>query len=114
MDSTISCRELGAHFQTEFVACPSCGRTLFDLQNHPSGQRSDWSSQRSNHCSNGMHVHGGEMADADFGYVGCVRQIDLRGKRSVNHPSEKTKQLTASLISYKKKANGSIPDQPHP
>jgi (E)-4-hydroxy-3-methylbut-2-enyl-diphosphate synthase len=58
--------------KTEFVACPSCGRTLFDLQSVTQNIRS-----RTDHLKGvtiaimGCIVNGpGEMADADFGYVG--------------------------------------------
>ncbi|MEM1221776.1 MAG: (E)-4-hydroxy-3-methylbut-2-enyl-diphosphate synthase [Verrucomicrobiota bacterium] len=58
--------------KTEFVACPSCGRTLFDLQTVTQTIRA-----RTNHLKGvtiavmGCIVNGpGEMADADFGYVG--------------------------------------------
>lgn len=58
--------------KTEFVACPSCGRTLFDLQSTTRKIRS-----ATGHLKGvtiavmGCIVNGpGEMADADFGYVG--------------------------------------------
>jgi len=58
--------------KTEFVACPSCGRTLFDLQATTQRIRA-----RTGHLQGvkiaimGCIVNGpGEMADADFGYVG--------------------------------------------
>ncbi len=58
--------------KTEFVACPSCGRTLFDLQSTTQKIRG-----RTDHLKGvtiaimGCIVNGpGEMADADFGYVG--------------------------------------------
>ena len=58
--------------KTEFVACPSCGRTLFDLQSVTQRIRS-----QTDHLKGvtiaimGCIVNGpGEMADADFGYVG--------------------------------------------
>jgi (E)-4-hydroxy-3-methylbut-2-enyl-diphosphate synthase len=58
--------------RTEYVACPSCGRTLFDLQETTARIRS-----RTSHLKGvkiaimGCVVNGpGEMADADFGYVG--------------------------------------------
>jgi len=57
---------------TEFISCPSCGRTLFDLEETTARIR-----QRTGHLSGvkiaimGCIVNGpGEMADADFGYVG--------------------------------------------
>lgn len=58
--------------KTEYISCPSCGRTLFDLQETTARIRS-----RTNHLKGvkiaimGCIVNGpGEMADADFGYVG--------------------------------------------
>src|SRR5206468_10569280 len=58
--------------KTEFVSCPSCGRTLFDLQS-----TTERIAARTNHLKGvkiaimGCVVNGpGEMADADFGYVG--------------------------------------------
>lgn len=58
--------------KTEYISCPSCGRTLFDLQETTNKIR-----KRTNHLKGvkiaimGCIVNGpGEMADADFGYVG--------------------------------------------
>ena len=58
--------------KTEYISCPSCGRTLFDLQKVTSEIRS-----KTNHLKGvkigimGCIVNGpGEMADADYGYVG--------------------------------------------
>ena len=66
--------------KTEYVSCPSCGRTLFDLQEVTEQIR-----QRTGHLPGvsiaimGCIVNGpGEMADADFGYVGgAPGKIDL-------------------------------------
>jgi (E)-4-hydroxy-3-methylbut-2-enyl-diphosphate synthase len=59
-------------FKTDYVACPSCGRTLFNLQTVTARIK-----QRTEHLKGvkiaimGCIVNGpGEMADADFGYVG--------------------------------------------
>ena len=59
-------------FKTDYVACPSCGRTLFDLQSVTARIKA-----RTEHLKGvkiaimGCIVNGpGEMADADFGYVG--------------------------------------------
>ncbi|PVH24838.1 (E)-4-hydroxy-3-methylbut-2-enyl-diphosphate synthase [Sphingobacterium corticibacter] len=59
--------------KTEYISCPSCGRTLFDLQDTTQMIR-----QRTNHLKGlkiaimGCIVNGpGEMADADYGYVGA-------------------------------------------
>ena len=78
--------------KTEYISCPSCGRTLFDLQETTAKIRSV-----THHLKGvkiaimGCIVNGpGEMADADFGYVGSgVGKITLyRGKdvvkRNVN------------------------------
>ena len=58
--------------KAEFISCPSCGRTLFDLQETTANIR-----QRTNHLKGvkiaimGCIVNGpGEMADAHYGYVG--------------------------------------------
>jgi (E)-4-hydroxy-3-methylbut-2-enyl-diphosphate synthase len=73
--------------KTEYISCPSCGRTLFDLQETTSKIRNV-----TNHLKGlkiavmGCIVNGpGEMADADFGYVGSgVGKITLyRGKEVV-------------------------------
>jgi len=73
--------------KTEYISCPSCGRTLFDLQETTAKIRS-----RTNHLKGvkiaimGCIVNGpGEMADADFGYVGSgVGKITLyKGKEVV-------------------------------
>lgn len=73
--------------KTEYIACPSCGRTLFDLVEVTNKIRS-----RTNHLKGikigimGCIVNGpGEMADADYGYVGSgVGKITLyRGQKVV-------------------------------
>ena len=73
--------------KTEYISCPSCGRTLFDLQETTAKIRS-----RTNHLKGlkigimGCIVNGpGEMADADYGYVGVgVGKITLyKGKEVV-------------------------------
>lgn len=73
--------------KTDFISCPSCGRTLFDLQEVSKRIRS-----RTAHLPGvkiaimGCIVNGpGEMADADFGYVGSKPgMIDLYvGKQCV-------------------------------
>ena len=58
--------------KTEFISCPSCGRTLFDLESTTAAIK-----ERTAHLKGlkiavmGCVVNGpGEMADADFGYVG--------------------------------------------
>jgi len=66
--------------KTEFIACPSCGRTLFNLQEVTQRIRSQTSHLPGVKIAiMGCIVNGpGEMADADFGYVGSGRdKIDL-------------------------------------
>lgn len=78
--------------KTEYISCPSCGRTLFDLQETTAKIRNV-----TNHLKGvkiaimGCIVNGpGEMADADFGYVGSgVGKITLyRGKEVVKRNIE--------------------------
>ena len=66
--------------KTEYISCPSCGRTLFDLQEVTARIRS-----KTQHLKGlkigvmGCIVNGpGEMADADYGYVGTgIKKISL-------------------------------------
>lgn len=80
--------------KTEYISCPSCGRTLFDLQETTAKIRN-----ATNHLKGvkiaimGCIVNGpGEMADADFGYVGSgPGKITLYKNKDVvkkNVPSE--------------------------
>jgi (E)-4-hydroxy-3-methylbut-2-enyl-diphosphate synthase len=59
--------------KTEFISCPSCGRTLFDLQETTARIKSKTSHLKGLKIAiMGCIVNGpGEMADADFGYVGA-------------------------------------------
>jgi (E)-4-hydroxy-3-methylbut-2-enyl-diphosphate synthase len=90
--------------KTEFISCPSCGRTLFDLQETTARIKA-----RTGHLKGvkiaimGCVVNGpGEMADADFGYVGAgPGKIHLyRGKEVVKKsiPSETADQELEALI----------------
>jgi (E)-4-hydroxy-3-methylbut-2-enyl-diphosphate synthase len=90
--------------KTEYISCPSCGRTLFDLQETTSMIRS-----RTSHLKGlkigimGCIVNGpGEMADADYGYVGSgPGRITLYRGRDVvkrNVPSAKAVDELIGLI----------------
>lgn len=90
--------------KTEYISCPSCGRTLFDLQETTAKIRA-----RTAHLKGvkigimGCIVNGpGEMADADYGYVGTgIGKITLyKGKEVVkrNIPSETAVDELISLI----------------
>ena len=89
---------------TEFISCPSCGRTLFDLE-----EVTDRIRARTGHLEGvklaimGCIVNGpGEMADADFGYVGSgPGRINLYvGKRLVerNVPEAEAEDRLVELI----------------
>ena len=72
--------------KTEYISCPSCGRTLFDLQNTTAKIR-----EATGHLKGlkiavmGCIVNGpGEMADADYGYVGSgVGKVTLYKKKDI-------------------------------
>ena len=72
--------------KTEYIACPSCGRTLFDLQ-----ETTEMIRKRTEHLKRlkiavmGCIVNGpGEMADADYGYVGSgVDKITLYKEKEI-------------------------------
>ena len=94
--------------KTEFISCPSCGRTMFDLQTTVQQVKA-----ATNHLTHlkigvmGCVVNGpGEMADADYGYVGAARHsISLyKGKVCIerNIPEEEAIPRLVALI----KANG--------
>jgi (E)-4-hydroxy-3-methylbut-2-enyl-diphosphate synthase len=91
--------------KTEYISCPSCGRTLFDLQETTTRIRS-----RTHHLKGvkiaimGCIVNGpGEMADADFGYVGSgPGKITLyKGKEIVKRNLD-SEQAVDELISLLK------------
>ncbi len=89
---------------TEFISCPGCGRTMFDLQT--TVRRVKEATQHLRHLKIGVMgcvVNGpGEMADADYGYVGAARhKISLyRGKECVekNIPEEDAIERLLGLI----------------
>jgi len=89
---------------TEYIACPSCGRTLYDIE-----QTLGQIKARTSHLKNlrigvmGCIVNGpGEMADADYGYVGAgPGRITLyRGREIVerNIPQEEALDRLVELI----------------
>lgn len=90
--------------KTEFIACPSCGRTLFDLQTTTARIKKITSHLKGVKIAiMGCIVNGpGEMADADFGYVGGgPNKIHLYvGKECVekNIPQEEADGRLVELI----------------
>lgn len=98
--------------KTEFISCPGCGRTLFDLQQTAAKIR-----ERTKHLTGlkigimGCIVNGpGEMADADYGYVGAgpSRVTLYKGKNAIkkNIPQEEALEQLVLLI----KENGDWKD----
>ena len=90
--------------KAEYISCPSCGRTLFDLQTTAAKIR-----ERTSHLTGlkigvmGCVVNGpGEMADADYGYVGAApAKITLYKQHEVvkrNIPEEQAVEELINLI----------------
>ena len=94
--------------KTEYISCPSCGRTLYDLQHVVHEIKAATSHLKGLKIGiMGCIVNGpGEMADADYGYVGAaVGKVSLyKGKECVerNVPQEEALQHLIELI----KSNG--------
>ena len=91
-------------YKTEYISCPGCGRTMFDLQKTVAEVK-----KATAHLTGlkiavmGCIVNGpGEMADADYGYVGAGRdRISLyKGKECVlkNIPQEEAVEQLLKLI----------------
>ena len=91
--------------KTEYISCPSCGRTLFDLQETTAKIRAV-----TNHLKGvkiaimGCIVNGpGEMADADFGYVGSgIDKISLYKNKDVVRKNIPSKDAVHELIALLK------------
>jgi (E)-4-hydroxy-3-methylbut-2-enyl-diphosphate synthase len=87
--------------QTEYISCPSCGRTLFDLEETTASIQA-----RTNHLKGlkigvmGCIVNGpGEMADADFGYVGAGKdKINLYVGHELVKKNIPTENAVSELI----------------
>jgi (E)-4-hydroxy-3-methylbut-2-enyl-diphosphate synthase len=94
--------------KTEYISCPSCGRTLFDLQETTAKIRAV-----TNHLKGvkiaimGCIVNGpGEMADADFGYVGSgVGKITLYKNKDVVKRNIDSEVAVDELINLLKEHN---------
>jgi (E)-4-hydroxy-3-methylbut-2-enyl-diphosphate synthase len=90
--------------KTEYISCPGCGRTLFDLQTTVASVKGATSHLK--HLKIGVMgciVNGpGEMADADYGYVGAEKgKISLYKKKNLiekNIPSEDAVERLVELI----------------
>lgn len=99
--------------RTEYIACPGCGRTLFDLQTTLAQVKAATAGLKTLKIGvMGCIVNGpGEMADADYGYVGAGpgRVSIYRGKQCVtkNIPTDEALPALIALI----KADGKWPDE---
>ena len=90
--------------KTEYISCPGCGRTLFDLQTTIQKVKAATSHLKGLKIGiMGCIVNGpGEMADADYGYIGAgPGKISLyKGKQCIekNIPEEKAVEFLVQLI----------------
>jgi len=87
--------------KTEYISCPSCGRTLFDLQETTAKIRKVTSHLKGVKIGiMGCIVNGpGEMADADYGYVGTgVGKITLYKEKNVVKRNVPEKEAVEELI----------------
>lgn len=87
--------------KTEYISCPSCGRTLFDLQSTVALIKAATSHLK--HLKIGIMgciVNGpGEMADADYGYVGAERgKVSLYKKKELVEKSIPSGEAVERLI----------------
>ena len=91
-------------YKTEYISCPGCGRTLFDLEQTIAEVKADTAHLQGLKIGiMGCIVNGpGEMADADYGYVGAGRgKVSLyKGKECVlkNIPQEQAVEQLLELI----------------
>jgi len=96
----------GAHYRmskTEFVSCPGCGRTLFDLKSTVAKVKQELSHLK--HLKIGVMgciVNGpGEMGDVDYGYVGAAKgKITLYKGREVIKRNIPEEQALKELIGF--------------
>jgi (E)-4-hydroxy-3-methylbut-2-enyl-diphosphate synthase len=94
--------------KTEYISCPSCGRTLFDLQETTSKIRSVTSHLKGLKIAiMGCIVNGpGEMADADFGYVGSgPGKITLYKGKEVMKRNVNSETAVSELIKLLKESD---------
>lgn len=87
--------------KTEYISCPSCGRTLFDLQQTTAKIRKETSHLKGLKIGiMGCIVNGpGEMADADYGYVGTgPGKINLYKEKVVMKKNVPEGEAVAELI----------------
>jgi len=87
--------------RTEFISCPSCGRTLFDIEPVTNTIKERMGHLKGLHIAiMGCIVNGlGEMADADYGYVGGAHgQVSLYRKKELVKRNVPEKDAVEELI----------------
>ena len=95
-------------FKTEYISCPSCGRTLFDIQEVTKEIK-----KRTKHLKGlkigvmGCIVNGpGEMSDADYGYIGTgIDKVSLYKGQVVMKKAISSKYAVTELINLIKENN---------
>ena len=95
-------------FKPDYISCPGCGRTLFDIQTTLKNIK-----EKTKHLSNikiavmGCVVNGiGEMQDADFGYVGSKpNKVDLYAMKNCIERDVDENEAVEKLIELIKKMN---------
>ena len=98
--------------KTEYISCPSCGRTLYDLQHAVKEIKAATSHLKGLKIGiMGCIVNGpGEMADADYGYVGAgPKRVSLYRKQvcvEKNIPEEEAVEHLLALIHKDQRATG--------
>ena len=88
--------------QTDYIACPSCGRTLFNIEDRLEEIR-----EKTKHLKHlkiaimGCIVNGlGEMVDADYGYVGSGKaKVNLYKGKTLMHKNIPEKEASNALVS---------------
>ena len=98
--------------KTEFIACPSCGRTLFDIEKTLQAVK-----ERTGHLKGlkiavmGCIVNGpGEMADADYGYVGAAAgKVTLYKGKTVKKKNISAEKAIDELVNLIKEEGDWLP-----
>jgi (E)-4-hydroxy-3-methylbut-2-enyl-diphosphate synthase len=101
--------------KTEYISCPSCGRTLFDLQETTAKIRSVTSHLKGLKIAiMGCIVNGpGEMADADFGYVGSgPGKITLYKGKEIMRRNVNSQTAVDALIDLLKESDAWVEPEP--
>ena len=101
--------------ETEYIACPSCGRTLFNIEERLAEIRKTTSHLKKLKIAvMGCIVNGpGEMADADYGYVGAgPGKVSLyKGRQCIQKNIPETQALDKMIIMIRESGDWENPDE---